>query len=87
MPIPLGPSSTGVARRYASNRWSLAKERLNFSIHRMVGGAALFRSGPLEQMCRDIQAAIIHPFAGYDALGLLGKLAFGIPYNIMPRWV
>jgi alkylation response protein AidB-like acyl-CoA dehydrogenase len=54
---------------------------------RIVGGAALFRSGPLEQMYRDIRAAIIHPLAGYDTLGVLGKLAFGIPPDTMPRWV
>jgi alkylation response protein AidB-like acyl-CoA dehydrogenase len=55
---------------------------------RLVGGAALFRSGPLEQMYRDARAAIIHqPFAGHDGLGWLGKLAFGIPHDIMPRWV
>jgi alkylation response protein AidB-like acyl-CoA dehydrogenase len=54
---------------------------------RLVGGAALFRSRPLEQMYRDVRAAIIHPFGGYDALGLLGKLAFGIPHDIIPRWV
>ena len=35
---------------------------------RLVGGAALFRSSPLEQMCRDVRAAILHqPFAGYDS--------------------
>jgi len=54
---------------------------------RIVGGAALFRSGPLEQLYRDIRAAIIHPFTGYDVLGLLGKLALGIPHDTMPRWV
>jgi alkylation response protein AidB-like acyl-CoA dehydrogenase len=55
---------------------------------RLVGGAALFRSGPLEQMYRDVRAAIIHqPFAGYDGLGMLGKLAFGIPPDALPRWV
>jgi alkylation response protein AidB-like acyl-CoA dehydrogenase len=55
---------------------------------RMVGGAALFRSSPLEQMYRDARAAIIHqPFAGHDGLGWLGKLAFGIPHDTMPRWV
>jgi len=55
---------------------------------RLVGGAALFRSGPLEQMYRDVRAAIIHqPFAGHDGLGWLGKLAFGIPHDVMPRWV
>lgn len=54
---------------------------------RIVGGAALFRSGPLEQMYRDIRAGIIHPLAGHDTLGVLGKLAFGIPPDIMPRWV
>ncbi|MBI3801081.1 MAG: acyl-CoA/acyl-ACP dehydrogenase [Deltaproteobacteria bacterium] len=54
---------------------------------RIAGGAALSRSGPLEQMYRDIRAAIIHPLAGYDTLGLLGKLAFGIPPDTMPRWV
>ncbi len=55
---------------------------------RLVGGAALFRSGPLEQMYRDVRAAIVHqPFAGHDGLGWLGKLAFGIPHDAMPRWV
>jgi alkylation response protein AidB-like acyl-CoA dehydrogenase len=55
---------------------------------RLVGGAALSRSLPLEQMYRDVRAALIHqPFAGYDGLGWLGKLAFGIPHDIIPRWV
>jgi alkylation response protein AidB-like acyl-CoA dehydrogenase len=55
---------------------------------RLVGGAGLFRSGPLEQMYRDVRAAIVHqPFAGHDGLGWLGKLAFGIPHDVMPRWV
>jgi alkylation response protein AidB-like acyl-CoA dehydrogenase len=54
---------------------------------RIVGGAALFRSGPLEQLYRDVRAAIIHPFGGHGMLGLLGKLAFGIPHDTMPRWV
>lgn len=55
---------------------------------RLVGGAGLFRSSPLEQMYRDVRAAIIHqPFAGHDGLGWLGKLVFGIPHDIMPRWV
>jgi alkylation response protein AidB-like acyl-CoA dehydrogenase len=55
---------------------------------RLVGGAGLFRSGPLEQMYRDVRAAIVHqPFAGHDGVGWLGKLAFGIPHDVMPRWV
>jgi alkylation response protein AidB-like acyl-CoA dehydrogenase len=55
---------------------------------RLVGGAALFRSSPLEQMYRDTRAAILHqPFAGYDGRGWLGKLVFGIPPDTMPRWV
>src|SRR6516162_4277454 len=34
---------------------------------RLVGGAGLFRSSPLEQMHRDSRAGILHqPFAGYD---------------------
>ncbi|MGH7961004.1 MAG: acyl-CoA dehydrogenase family protein [Candidatus Binatia bacterium] len=54
---------------------------------RMVGGAALYRANPLEQMYRDIRAAIIHqPFAGHDGLGVLGKLLFGISHDTMPRW-
>lgn len=56
-------------------------------VMRIVGGAALFRSGPLEQMYRDIRAGIIHPLAGYDTLSVLGKLALGIPPDTMPRWV
>jgi alkylation response protein AidB-like acyl-CoA dehydrogenase len=55
---------------------------------RLVGGGGLFRSNPLEQMYRDVRAAIIHqPFAGHDGLAWLGKLAFGIDHDIMPRWV
>jgi alkylation response protein AidB-like acyl-CoA dehydrogenase len=54
---------------------------------RLLGGAALFRSGPLEQLYRDIRAGIIHPLAGHDTLGVLGKLALGIAPDIMPRWV
>lgn len=55
---------------------------------RLVGGAALFRSSPLEQMYRDARAAILHqPFAGYDGRGWLGKLAFGLPPDATPRWV
>jgi alkylation response protein AidB-like acyl-CoA dehydrogenase len=54
---------------------------------RLVGGAGLFRSSPLEQMYRDSRAAILHqPFAGYDGRGWLGKLAFGLPPDLMPRW-
>ena len=55
---------------------------------RLVGGAALFRSSPLEQMYRDTRAAILHqPFGGYDGRGWLGKLVFGLPPDTMPRWV
>jgi alkylation response protein AidB-like acyl-CoA dehydrogenase len=55
---------------------------------RLVGGAGLFRSGPLEQMYRDVRAAVVHqPFAGHDGLGWLGKLSYGIPHDVMPRWV
>lgn len=55
---------------------------------RMVGGAGLFKANPLEQMYRDVRAAIVHqPFQGYDALTWLGKLAFGIQHDIVPRWV
>ena len=55
---------------------------------RMVGGAGLFKSSPLEQMYRDVRAGIVHqPFQGYDALAWLGKLAFGIPHDTLPRWV
>ncbi len=55
---------------------------------RLVGGAALFRSSPLEQMYRDARAALLHqPFAGYDGRGWLGKLIFGIAPDTMPRWV
>lgn len=54
---------------------------------RMAGGAAISRSGPLEQLYRDVRAGIIHPLAGQDTLGVLGKLAFGILPDTMPRWV
>jgi alkylation response protein AidB-like acyl-CoA dehydrogenase len=55
---------------------------------RIVGGAGLFRSSPLEQMFRDSRAALLHhPFGGYDGRSWLGKLAFGIPPDTLPRWV
>jgi len=38
-------------------------------------------------MYRDVRAGIIHPLAGYDSLGLIGKLAFGIAPDTLPRWV
>jgi len=54
---------------------------------RIAGGSAISRSGPLEQIYRDVRAGVIHPLAGYDTLGVLGKLAFGIAPDTMPRWV
>ena len=54
---------------------------------RLVGGAGLLRSSPLEQLYRDARAGILHqPFADCDGLGGLGKLAFGLPPDVMPRW-
>ena len=62
--------------------WSVVEKAM-----RLVGGAGLFRSSPLEQLYRDARAGILHqPFAGYDGLGWLGKLAFGLPPDAMPRW-
>lgn len=55
---------------------------------RMVGGAAFFRSNPLEQMYRDVRAAAIHqPLGGPDGLAMIGKLALGISPDTLPRWV
>jgi alkylation response protein AidB-like acyl-CoA dehydrogenase len=54
---------------------------------RIAGGAAISRSAPLEQFYRDVRAGIIHPLAGHEALGLMGKMAFGIAPDTMPRWV
>jgi len=55
---------------------------------RMVGGAALFKKNPLEQMYRDVRAAIIHqPFAGSEGKALLGRRAFGLPVYSSLRFV
>ncbi len=54
---------------------------------RIEGGAAISRSGPLEQLYRDVRAGVIHPLAGHDSLGLIGKMAFGIAPDTSPRWV
>ncbi len=55
---------------------------------RMVGGAALFKKNPLEQMYRDARAAVIHqPFAGLEGKALLGRRAFGLPVYTSPRCV
>jgi len=62
--------------------WSVVDKAM-----RLVGGAGLFRSSPMEQLYRDARAGILHqPFAGYDGRGWLGKLAFGLPPDVMPRW-
>ncbi len=54
---------------------------------RIAGGAVISRSGPLEQLYRDVRAGIVHPLAGCDSLGLIGKLAFATAPDTMPRWV
>lgn len=55
---------------------------------RMVGGAALFKKNPMEQMYRDARAAIIHqPFAGMEGKALLGRRIFGLPVYTDPRSV
>ncbi len=55
---------------------------------RMVGGAALFKKNPLEQMYRDVRAAIIHqPFAGTEGKALLGRRVFGLPVYDTVRFV
>jgi len=55
---------------------------------RMVGGAALFKKNPMEQMYRNARAAIIHqPFAGMEGKALLGRRVFDLPVYITPRFV
>ena len=55
---------------------------------RMVGGAALFKKNPMEQMYRDARAAVIHqPFAGMEGKALLGRRIFGLPVYTSPRSV
>ena len=53
----------------------------------MVGGAALARGRPLERHYRDVRAGTMHPIGGFDALELIGKHAFGIPFDVEPRYV
>ncbi len=53
----------------------------------MVGGAALARRLPLERYYRDVRAGPMHPVSGFDALEMIGKHAFGIPWDIEPRYV
>ena len=53
----------------------------------MVGGAALAKRLPLERYYRDVRAGPMHPISGFDALELIGKHAFGIPWNVEPRYV
>ena len=53
----------------------------------MVGGAALSKGMPLERYYRDVRAGPIHPVGAYDALEIIGKHAFGIPRDSVPRWV
>ncbi len=55
---------------------------------RLVGGAALFRKSPLEQMFRDARAAVLHqPFAGDDGRAWLGKMVLGLDPQSTPSWI
>ena len=49
---------------------------------RLMGGAAMFRNRPLEQMYRDVRAGMFHqPLAGQEGMAFLGSLVFGLqPY-------
>ena len=49
---------------------------------RLMGGAAMFRNRPLEQMYRDVRAGMFHqPLAGQEGMAFLGRLVFGLqPY-------
>ena len=49
---------------------------------RLMGGAAMFRNQPLEQMYRDVRAGMFHqPLAGQEGMAFLGRLVFGlVPY-------
>jgi len=53
----------------------------------MVGGAALAKGRPLERYYRDVRAGTMHPVGGFDALELIGKHAFGLPFDVEPRYV
>ena len=53
----------------------------------MLGGAGLSRGMPLERYYRDVRAGPIHPVSAYDGLEIIGKHAFGIPRDSVPRWV
>lgn len=53
----------------------------------LVGAAAIAKRLPLEQYYRDVRAGRFHPLNYYDALGVLGKHAFGIPLDFTPRWL
>jgi len=53
----------------------------------MVGGAALAKGRPLERYYRDVRAGTMHPVGGFDALEMIGKHAFGLPFDVEPRYV
>ena len=53
----------------------------------LMGGAALARRLPLERYYRDVRAGPIHPIGGFDALELIGKHAFGLHRDVVPRYV
>ena len=53
----------------------------------MGGGAALAKGRPLERYYRDVRAGTMHPVGGFDALELIGKHAFGLPFDVAPRFV
>lgn len=63
-----------------------AQDAVNKAVD-MVGGAALAKGRPLERYYRDVRAGIMHPLSGVDDLELIGKYAFGLPFDVESRYV
>ncbi len=53
---------------------------------RMVGGSGLYRRLPIERLFRDVQAGPLHPPTNDLALEGMGRAAFGIAPDSLPRW-
>jgi alkylation response protein AidB-like acyl-CoA dehydrogenase len=49
----------------------------------VAGGSAYFRGSPIERAYRDIRAAAFHPFTPEQTLLHAGRLALGVPCDVV----
>jgi acyl-CoA dehydrogenase len=76
---PLPSMDTLVALMAAKREIALAGIEVCDVAMEVAGGAAYYRSSPIEQAYRDVRAVKFHPFTPEETLVHAGKVALGLP--------